>query len=125
VTRLAFGLLALGLGACTTPQLPNTQTAAEQFSKLSRGQKAIASNFYDFGAGDAVKRLYWAQRRAQESGGTADGSPVQLQRRYVNIPVPAHVEPDGTEVEASTRAVEIVQWFSVVRKNGKRFNLCN
>jgi hypothetical protein len=125
VRRLAFGLLALVLGACTTPQLPNSQTAAEQFSKLGRGQKAIASNFYDLGSGDAVKRLYWAQRRAQESGGTADAQPTVLQRKYVNIPVPGYQDADGTWHEPSLHAVEVVQWLSVVLKNGKRFNLCN
>ena len=122
---LAFGLLGLSLGACTTPQLPNSQTAAEQFSKLNRGQKAIASNFYDLGAGDTVKRLYWAQRRAQESGGTADAQPSALQHRYVNIPVPAYQDADGTWHEASFHVVEVVQWFSVLGKDGKRLNVCN
>jgi hypothetical protein len=125
VRRLSVALLVLGFAGCTTPQLPNSQTAAEQFSKLSRGQKAVAATFYDLGAGDAVKRLYWAQRRAQESGRTADASPVQLQRRYVNIPVPGYQDADGTWHEPSLHAVEVVQWLSVVTKRGNRINICN
>jgi hypothetical protein len=117
-------MLAAGIPGCSTPTLPNSQTASEQFSKLNRCQKAIASNFYDLGAGDTVKRLYWAQRRAQESG-TADSQPTVLQRKYVNIPVPGYQDVDGTWHEPSLRAVEVVQWFSVLGKDGKRLNVCN
>ncbi len=71
------------------------------------------------GSGDTIKRLYWAQRRVQETGGVAEATP-QLQRRFVNIPVPAHVDPDGTQIEASTRAVEIVQLWSIVPSHGRK-----
>jgi hypothetical protein len=109
VRLLALGI-ALGLAGCSTPQLRNTQTATEQFSRLSMGEKRIAGTFYDLGQGDAIKRLYWAQRRAQESPGVSDAPPaVSLQHKYVVLPVPEHVEPDGTIKEASNEVVEVVQ----------------
>jgi hypothetical protein len=61
------------------------------------------------GEGDTVKRLYWAQRRAQETGGTAAAPQTALQRKYVQIPVPENVQPDGTVQEAHTTVVEVVQ----------------
>ena len=67
---MATSLLVAG---CSTPRLPNSQTASEQFSRLGLGEKRVARTFYDLGAGDEIKRLYWAQRRAQEAGGTAVG----------------------------------------------------
>jgi hypothetical protein len=48
---------------------------------------------------------------------------VSLQRRYVNIPVPEHVEPDGTLKEASTNAVEIVQFWTVTKSHGRNLFL--
>jgi hypothetical protein len=73
-------------------------------------EKAVARNFYDLGSGDAIKRLYWAQRRAQETSGVSDAQPTtNLQRKYVVLPVPEHVEPDGTIKEASNQVVEVVQ----------------
>jgi hypothetical protein len=108
--RFAILLVAAGLSSCTNTKLPNTQTAAEQFSVLGSGEKAVARNFYDLGSGDAIRRLYWAQRRAQETGGVSDAEPrTKLQRKYVVLPVPEHVDPDGTIKEASNQVVEVVQ----------------
>src|SRR5271165_3604646 len=102
---MASTLLLVG---CSTPQLPNSQTASEQFSRLGPTEKRVASTFYDLGQGDAVKRLYWAQRRAQESGSTVDAQPtVSLKRKYVVLPVPEHVEPDGTVKEANNQIAEV------------------
>ena len=111
---------ALFAGCASAPKLPNTQTAAEQYSVLGYHDKWVARNFYDLGAGDAIKRLYWAQRASQQYGGVSQADPTPLQRRYVNIPVPEHVEPDGTVKEASTQAVEIVQWVLETHKHGRR-----
>ena len=108
--RFAIVLVAASLSSCTSAKLPNTQTAAEQFSVLGPGQKAVARNFYDLGSGDAIRRLYWAQRRAQETGGASDAQPTtNLQRKYVVLPVPEHVDPDGTIREANNQVVEVVQ----------------
>jgi len=96
--------------SCTSTKLPNTQTAAEQFSVLGSREKIIARNFYDLGSGDAIKRLYWAQRRMQETTGLGESQPAaSLQRKYVVLPVPEHVEPDGTIKEANDQVVEVVQ----------------
>ena len=96
--------------SCTSTKLPNTQTTAEQFSVLGSREKVIARNFYDLGSGDAIKRLYWAQRRVQETTGLGESQPVaSLQRKYVVLPVPEHVEPDGTIKEANNQVVEVVQ----------------
>jgi hypothetical protein len=97
------------LEGCSTPKLPNSQTASEQFSRLGTGEKRIARTFYDLGAGDEIRRLYWAQRRAQETGGNASAEPTSLQRKYVVLPVPEHVEADGTIKEANNHVVEVVQ----------------
>jgi hypothetical protein len=108
--RFAILLVAAGLSSCASTKLPNSQTAAEQFSVLGPGQKAVARTFYDLGSGDAIRRLYWAQRRAQETGGVSDAQPTtSLQRKYVVLPVPEHVDPDGTIKEANNQVVEVVQ----------------
>ena len=91
-------------------KLPNSGTATEQFAGLSgNGQRVIAKKFYELGAADQVKRLYWAQRRAQEAGGGQAEQGVGLQRRYVVVLVPEHVDPDGTIRDASNQVVEVVQ----------------
>ena len=111
------------LCSCAGPQLPNNQTADARFAALhGGGERQIAHDFYQLGEGDSIKRLYWAQRRAQESG-DAPVHQVSLQRRYVNIPVPEHVEPDGTLKEASTNAVEIVQFWTVTKSHGRNLFL--
>ena len=108
--RFAILLVAFGLSSCASTKLPNTQTAAEQFSVLGSREKAVARNFYDLGSGDAIRRLYWAQRASQQYNGTADAQPTtNLERRYVVLPVPEHIEPDGTIKEASNQVVEVVQ----------------
>ena len=120
------GLAVLSMAGCATspPRLVNQEDAQVQFAKLGSGGRAIASQFYNLGAGDSIKRLYWAQRRAQESGATADAPPTVLQRKYVNIPVPAHIDPvTGVEIEASTRAVEIVQFWTVTHRHGRTLNI--
>jgi hypothetical protein len=109
---MRFGILivAIGLSSCTSTKLPNTQTAAEQFSILGAREKSVARNYYDLGSGDAIRRLYWAQRVSQQYNGTTDAQPSPtLQRKYVVLPVPEHVEPDGTIKEASNQVVEVVQ----------------
>jgi hypothetical protein len=109
--RTAILLATAALSSCASTKLPNTETAAEQFSVLGSREKVVARNFYDLGSGDAIRRLYWAQRASQQYNPTADTSPTttNLQRKYVVLPVPEHVEPDGTIKEASNQVVEVVQ----------------
>src|SRR6516165_10691653 len=108
--KLASLVLLGSFCSCTSTKLPNTQTAAEQFSVLGGREKIIARNFYDLGSGDAIKRLYWAQRRVQEIPVLGESRPAtNLQRKYVVLPVPEHVEPDGTIKEANNQVVEVVQ----------------
>jgi hypothetical protein len=108
--RLCAFIISIALCSCSSVKLPNSGAAAEQFAGLSgNGQREIAKNFYELGAADQVKRLYWAQRRAQEIGGGQAEQGVRLQRRYVSIPVPEHIDPDGTVKEASNQVVEVVQ----------------
>jgi hypothetical protein len=80
----------------------------------------VARQFYDLGSGDVIKRLYWAQRNFQQyrASGIADApSTTSLQRKYVLLPVPEHVDPDGTIKEATNQVVEVVQlWEGVGRK---------
>ena len=108
--RFAILVMAIGLSSCASTKLPNAQTAAEQFSVLGAREKAVARNFYDLGSGDAIRRLYWAQRASQQYNATADAQPAtNLRRKYVVLPVPEHLEPDGTIKEASNQVVEVVQ----------------
>lgn len=107
-------IIAGALCSCASPpQLPNTKTASERWSTLGYREKFLASEFYDLGAGDTVRRLYWSQRRAQQYRGSNDAQSsdpgIKLQRRYVNVPVPEHTDPDGTQREASTQVIEVVQ----------------
>jgi hypothetical protein len=124
--RFGVFLLAAGLCSCASVKLPNSGTAAEQFAGLSgNSQRAIAKNFYELGSADEVKRLYWAQRRAQEAGGGQAEQGVTLQRRYVSIPVPEHIDPDGTVKEANNQIVEVVQiWKAVPGHQGGTLFLC-
>lgn len=113
-------------GCASAPKLPNSQTASEQYSVLGYHEKFIARNFYDLGSGDAVRRLYWAQRASQQYNSTADAAPAaKLQRKYVVLPVPEHVEPDGTIKEASNQVVEVVQFLAVTRSHGRKLFVVN
>jgi len=117
VTALTGSMLLTG--CVSAPKLPNSQTASKQFSTLGYHDKFVARNFYDLGSGDAIKRLYFAQRNMQQYRlrDTVDASPVtSLQRRYVVLPVPEHVDPDGTIKEANNQVVEVVQFMEGVRR---------
>ena len=106
-------------GCASAPKLPNSQTASEQFSTLGYHDKFVARQFYDLGSGDVIKRLYWAQRNVQQyrASGIADAPPTtSLQRKYVVLPVPEHVDPDGTIKEANNQVVEVVQLWEGVRR---------
>jgi hypothetical protein len=106
--------------------LPNSQTASERYSVLGYREKFIASDFYDLGSGDAIRRLYWAQRASQQYNGTADAPPAtKLERKYVVLPVPEHIDPDGTIREATNQAVEVVQFLAVTRSHGRKLFLVN
>jgi hypothetical protein len=98
-------------GCASAPKLPNSQTASEQFSMLGYHEKFVARQFYDLGSGDAIKRLYWAQRRVQQYADPVDPQPagVKLLRKYVVLPVPEHTDPDGSIKEANNQVVEVVQ----------------
>ncbi|MBV8141685.1 MAG: hypothetical protein JOZ60_06530 [Verrucomicrobia bacterium] len=79
---------------------------------MSGSQKAVAREFYDLGSGDAIRRMYWGQRAAQASNGVSEADPAtKLQRRYVSVPVPEHVDPEGTIKEPSNVVVETVQMW--------------
>jgi hypothetical protein len=92
---------------------------------LGYHEKFVARDFYDLGSGDAIRRLYWAQRASQQYNGTADAPPAtKLQRKYVVLPVPQHVDPDGTIKEASSQVVEVVQLWAITRSHGRRLFIC-
>ena len=111
--RFFLFILAASLSSCASaPRLPNSQTASERYSTLGYHEKFVAREFYDLGSGDSIKRLYWAQRNNQRYAITEDVQKTKLQRRYVTLPVPEHVDPDGTIKEASNQVVEVVQFLS-------------
>jgi hypothetical protein len=113
-------------GCASTPKLVNQNDAAVQYAKLGSGGKQVAQTFYDLGAGDSIKRLYWAQRASQQTNGVTEASPVErLQRKYVMLPSPPFQDADGTLHEGSLHAVEVVQfWKAVPRKGGKTLFIC-
>ena len=118
--RWVAGIVVLLTGCTAAPKLPNSQTASEQYSTLGYREKFIARNFYDLGSGDAIKRLYWAQRRAQETSALTESQPAtNLERKYVVIPVPEHVDPDGTVKEASDQVVEVVHLVEMRRSHSR------
>ena len=118
--RWVVGIVFLLAGCTAAPKLPNSQTASEQYSTLGYREKFIARNFYDLGSGDAIKRLYWAQRRAQETSALTEFQPAtNLERKYVVIPVPEHVDPDGTVKEASNQVVEVVHLVEMRRSHSR------
>jgi hypothetical protein len=116
ITALMASILLTG--CASAPKLPNSQTASEQFSTLGYHDKFVARQFYDLGSGDVIKRLYWAQRNVQQyrASGIADAPTTSLQRKYVVLPVPEHVDPDGTIREATNQVVEVVQLWERVRR---------
>jgi hypothetical protein len=61
----------IALTGCAPVRLPNSQTAPEVFSTLGYHEKTVAKRFYEFGASDTAKRLYWAQRNLQQWSGYA------------------------------------------------------
>jgi hypothetical protein len=126
VRLFVLSVAVLLAGCASAPRLSNSQTASERYSTLGYHEKFVAREFYDLGAGDAIKRLYWAQRQAQEYSGTADApAPTQLHRRYVNLPSPSYQDADGTWHEGSLHAVEIVEiWKAIPTINGGRLFLC-
>lgn len=118
--RWVAGIVVLLTGCTAAPKLPNSQTASEQYSTLGYREKFIARNFYDLGSGDAIKRLYWAQRRAQQTSALTESQPAtNLERKYVVIPVPEHVDPDGTVKEASNQVVEVVHLVEMRRSHSR------
>ena len=117
ITGLTASILLTG--CASAPKWPNSQTASEQFSTLGYHDKFVARQFYDLGSRDVIKRLYWAQRNVQQyrASGIADAPPTtSLQRKYVVLPVPEHVDPDGTIKEANNQVVEVVQLWEGVRR---------
>ena len=123
--ELAILGCALMAGCVTSPpRLVNQNDAAVQFSKLGSGGRGIAQQFYDLGAGDSVKRLYWSQRDGQKLPSTAEATPTEkLQRKYLNFTVPEHVEPDGTIKEASNHVIEVVQFWTITKSHGRTLNI--
>src|SRR5208282_6380620 len=103
---LLLAVIAVSGCATSRPRLVNQEDAQIEFSKLGSGGRAIASQFYNLGAGDTIRRLYWNQRASQQNASTADAPPVSLQRRYVNLPSPPYRDADGVLHEGSIHAVE-------------------
>jgi hypothetical protein len=84
---------------------------------LGNREKAIARNFYDLGASDSVKRWYWGEIEGRDP--KPANAAAGLKRKYVTIPVPAHTDPDGTLIEASSQVVEVVQFWAMSRSHGR------
>lgn len=107
--KLILAAMASCLAACASPQLMTSHTASDEWTHLSGNrEKGIASQFYNLGQGDAMMRWYLGQR-AQQAYSTGDPNKVSLQRTYRIVPIPEHVDSDGTIKEASNAVIETVQ----------------
>lgn len=77
--------------------------ALEKAGKKS--EQAQYANGYDKGRSDSTKLLYWAQRDAH----ARKAGDKNLEKRFYEIPVPAHITGDGVLVEPHNRVVEVVE----------------
>lgn len=77
-----------------------------------RGAQNAYKTGYDKGRSDEVKRLYWVQKnlhRPDEFGLGISGAAGGLTPSFYEIPVPEHVSPDGTIIEAHTQVIEVLE----------------
>ena len=75
--------------------------------KQETGKAKAYTTGYDKWRSDEVKRLYWVQRnlhRGDEFGGAGSLTPS-----YYEIPVPEHVNSDGTIIEPHTEIIEVLE----------------
>lgn len=77
--------------------------ALEKAAKKS--EAAHYATGYDKGRSDSTKLLYWAQRDAH----ARKAGESNLEKRFYEIPVPAHITGDGVLVEPHNRVVEVVE----------------
>ena len=76
-------------------------------SRKRSEQKAYSSG-YDKGRSDEVKRLYWMQKRMHEGDDYGVGG-SGLTPSFYEVPVPEHVNSDGTIIEAHTQVIEVLE----------------
>lgn len=121
--KIVIAVSLLAFAGCSSPNpLPQEKTAYQVYSSLGYHDKNIAGEFYSRGKSDEIKSLYWLQRKAQETGPTADEPKVN--HKYLAIPVPEHVDKaTGTVVEESTHVVEVVQLVEAVKSHGRTLNI--
>ena len=70
-----------------------------------KSQKEHYATGYDKGRSDSTKLLYWAQRDAH----ARKAGESNLEKRFYEIPVPAHITGDGVLVEPHNRVIEVVE----------------
>jgi len=87
------------LGAVAGYGIAKYSQTKKQTEKLE-----LYSDGYQQGRSDSVKTLYWAQRNAQR-----DGPPADLEYRYMEVPVAAHVTSDGVFVDEHYRVIEVIE----------------
>jgi hypothetical protein len=76
-------------------------------SRKRTEKKAYVSG-YDKGRSDEVKRLYWIQKRLHEGDEFGVGG-SSLMPAFYEVPVPEHVNSDGTIIEAHTQVIEVLE----------------
>lgn len=114
---LPFALLSpLLFGACSSRQLTYSATAPERFAMLGDAERRVAKEFYHMGEGDAIKRLYWAQRNSSginrpraSHNGYGDVGENGLKHELVTVPIPASVSTDGTQIEPHLEVIDAVK----------------
>ena len=95
------------LGAVVGAASGVTVGALVNSSRKRTEQKAYVSG-YDKGRSDEVKRLYWIQKRLHEGDEFGVGG-SGLVPSFYEVPVPEHVNSDGTIIEAHTQVIEVLE----------------
>jgi hypothetical protein len=127
-------LSCLSFDGCVSSgtRIATDQTASAVFrSKNSWRQKLAFKEGYALGGADVANRMYWDMYRPGGGDGysTGDGKTVtpqgqrsnwsqvapavasqpKLKRKLLSVPVPAHRDPEGTDITEQNRTIEIVQ----------------
>lgn len=104
-------LLPLFFAGCapqTTWQSPHT--AGEYYAGIhGHSEQQLFATGYNYGANDAMQRMYAAERRAQQYTlpGAQGGKRVSLERKIVPVPVGSYQDANGVVRDGGYRFVEL------------------
>lgn len=92
----ATGIALGALSGYSAVRYANKKKEEKQLNTYNSG--------YVKGRSDAAKTLYWAQRNAEREAEEGD-----LEYRYMEVPVAAHITSDGVQIDEHYRVIEVVE----------------